>query len=71
MYMFDDDTEEVLATNTDCYYTTEKSTEIKNMNDIYDVLVDIRNISILLCFIVFVFEAHKLLTKSFRRQFKC
>lgn len=42
----------------------------KTIDDVYSMLVSCRNCLILLCFIVFIFEAHKLLKNAMRRHFK-
>ena len=42
----------------------------KTIDDIYSMLVSCRNCILLLCFIVFIFEAHKLLKNAMRRHFK-
>lgn len=42
----------------------------KTLDDIYSMLVSCRNCLLLLCFIVFIFEAHKLLKNAMRRHFK-
>lgn len=42
----------------------------KTIDDIYSMLVSCRNCLLLLCFIVFIFEAHKLLKNAMRRHFK-
>lgn len=42
----------------------------KTLDDIYSMLVSVRNAVLLLCFIVFIFEAHKLLKNAMRRHFK-
>lgn len=42
----------------------------KTLDDIYSMLVSCRNCILLLCFIVFIFEAHKLLKNAMRRHFK-
>lgn len=43
----------------------------KTIDDCYSMLVSIRNINLLLVFVVFLFEAHKLLKNAFNRHFKC
>lgn len=42
----------------------------KTIDDIYSMLVSVRNAVLLLCFIVFIFEAHKLLKNAMKRHFK-
>lgn len=42
----------------------------KTIDDVYSMLVSCRNCLLLLCFIVFIFEAHKLLKNAMRRHFK-
>lgn len=42
----------------------------KTIDDVYSMLVSCRNAILLLCFIVFIFEAHKLLKNAMRRHFK-
>lgn len=42
----------------------------KTIDDVYSMLVSCRNCLLLLCFIVFMFEAHKLLKNAMRRHFK-
>lgn len=42
----------------------------KSLDDIYSMLVSTRNAVLLLCFIVFMFEAHKLMKNSMKRHFK-
>lgn len=42
----------------------------KSLDDIYSMLVSVRNAVLLLCFIVFIFEAHKLLKNAMKRHFK-
>lgn len=42
----------------------------KTIDDVYSMLVSCRNCLLLLCFIVFVFEAHKLLKNAMKRHFK-
>lgn len=42
----------------------------KTLDDIYSMLVSVRNAVLLLCFIVFIFEAHKLLKNAMKRHFK-
>lgn len=43
---------------------------VKSLDDIYSMLVSCRNCLLLLCFIVFIFEAHKLLKNAMKRHFK-
>lgn len=42
----------------------------KTIDDVYSMLVSCRNCLLLLCFIVFIFEAHKLLKNAMKRHFK-
>lgn len=42
----------------------------KTLDDIYSMLVSARNAVLLLCFIVFIFEAHKLMKNAMKRHFK-
>ena len=42
----------------------------KTIDDVYSMLVSCRNCLLLLCFIVFIVEAHKLLKNAMRRHFK-
>lgn len=42
----------------------------KTLDNIYSMLVSIRNAVLLLCFIVFIFEAHKLMKNAMKRHFK-
>ncbi len=42
----------------------------KTLSDCYGMLVSIRNSVLLLCMIVFLFEAHKILKNAFKRHFK-
>ena len=42
----------------------------KTIDDVYSMLVSVRNAVLLLCFIVFMFEAHKLLKNAMKRHFK-
>lgn len=42
----------------------------KTLTDCYGMLVSIRNSVLLLCMIVFLFEAHKILKNAFKRHFK-
>lgn len=42
----------------------------KTIDDVYSMLVSVRNAVLLLCFIVFIFEAHKLLKNAMKRHFK-
>lgn len=42
----------------------------KTLDDIYSMLVSTRNAVLLLCFIVFMFEAHKLMKNAMKRHFK-
>lgn len=42
----------------------------KTLDDIYSMLVSTRNAVLLLCFIVFIFEAHKLMKNAMKRHFK-
>lgn len=42
----------------------------KSLDDIYSMLVSTRNAVLLLCFIVFIFEAHKLMKNAMKRHFK-
>lgn len=42
----------------------------KTIDDVYSMLVSCRNCLLLLCFIVFMFEAHKLLKSAMKRHFK-
>lgn len=42
----------------------------KTLDDIYSMLVSVRNAVLLLCFIVFIFEAHKLLKNAMHMHFK-
>lgn len=42
----------------------------KTIDDVYSMLVSCRNCLLLLCFIVFIFEANKLLKNAMRRHFK-
>lgn len=63
-----------LATDTDCNVddTLYLSKEYKNvnLNDIYSMLVSVRNCLILLIFVVFLFECHKILKNVFKRHYK-
>lgn len=63
-----------LATDTDCNVddTLYLSKEYKNvnLNDIYSMLVSVRNCLILLIFVVFLFECHKVLKNVFKRHYK-
>lgn len=42
----------------------------KTISDCYSMLVSIRNSVLLLCMIVFLFEAHKILKNAFKRHYK-
>lgn len=42
----------------------------KTIDDVYSMLVSCRNCLLLLCFIVFIFESHKLLKNAMKRHFK-
>lgn len=42
----------------------------KTLDDIYSMVVSTRNAVLLLCFIVFIFEAHKLIKNAMKRHFK-
>lgn len=42
----------------------------KTIDDVYSMLVSVRNAVLLLCFIVFMFEAHKLMKNAMKRHFK-
>lgn len=42
----------------------------KTISDCYSMLVSIRNCVLLLCMIIFLFEAHKVLKTAFRRHYK-
>ena len=63
-----------IATNTDStvddtLYLSQEYENI-NLNDIYSMLVSVRNCLILLIFVVFLFECHKLLKNAFKRHYK-
>lgn len=63
-----------LATDTDCNVDDtlylSKEYENVNLNDIYSMLVSVRNCLILLIFVVFLFECHKVLKNVFKRHYK-
>lgn len=42
----------------------------KTISDCYGMLVSIRNSVLLLCMIVFLFEAHKIFKNAFKRHYK-
>lgn len=63
-----------VATDTDCIvddtlYLSQEYENI-NLNDIYSMLVSVRNCLILLIFVVFLFECHKILKNAFKRHYK-
>lgn len=55
---------------TDDRLYMSQSYQGKTIDDIYSMLVSVRNAVLLLCFIVFIFEAHKLLKNAMKRHFK-
>lgn len=68
----DTDAEDItteVAVVDDSLYMSQVYTN-KTINDCYSMLVSIRNSVILLCFIVFVFEAHKILKNAFKRHYR-
>lgn len=56
-------------TTDDRLYMSQQYTG-KTIDDVYSMLVSCRNCLLLLCFIVFIFEAHKLLKNAMKRHFK-
>lgn len=64
-----------IATETDAYtgydapYLTGYYTD-KNINDIYSMLVSVRNSILLLVMVVLVFEVHKVAKNAFKRHYK-
>lgn len=42
----------------------------KTINDIYNMLVSVRNSVILLCMMIFLFEAHKILKNAFKKHYR-
>lgn len=42
----------------------------KTINDIYSMLVSVRNSVILLCMMIFLFEAHKILKNAFKKHYR-
>ena len=59
----------VLETTDDRLYMSQ-TYQGKTLDDIYSMLVSVRNAVLLLCFIVFIFEAHKLMKNAMKRHFK-
>ena len=60
----------VLPEVTDDRLYMSQTYQGKTIDDIYSMLVSCRNCLLLLCFIVFIFEAHKLLKNAMKRHFK-
>ena len=58
----------VLPETTDDRLYMSQEYHGKTIDDVYSMLVSCRNCLLLLCFIVFIFEAHKLLKNAMRRQ---
>lgn len=59
----------VLETTDDRLYMSQ-TYQGKSLDDIYSMLVSTRNAVLLLCFIIFIFEAHKLMNNAMKRHFK-
>lgn len=64
-----------VATETDAYsvynapYLTQQYTG-KTVNDVYSMLVSVRNSVLLLVMVVLVFEVHKLAKNAFKRHYR-
>ena len=77
IYTFTETATDTDATPLDAYSESDMNLYMsqpvygKTIDDCYSMLVSIRNSILLLVFVVFIFEAHKLLKNSFSRHSKC